>query len=212
MPGAAVGGDGERFRRTGTSHLLAVSGLHVGMIGALALLLARAARLDGWRRDLVVACIVWGFVLLTGARPSSLRAGLTASLGLAAYRLRRAVEPLQLWALSGLVLLIVKPLLAYDAGFQLLRRHGFDLVVAESTPEPAAGPTGRVALACAISLAAQAGTALIAFYFHGFFVGVVVNWVAVPLAARSYTDGSRHADQRLGEPVGALSSRWQEKW
>lgn len=197
------------FRRTGTSHLLAVSGLHVGMIGALALLLARAARLDGWRRDLVVACIVWGFVLLTGARPSSLRAGLTASLGLAAYRLRRAVEPLQLWALSGLVLLIVKPLLAYDAGFQLSYAATGSILLwlrALQSRLPR-GPTGRVALACAISLAAQAGTApLIAFYFHEVsLVGVVVNWVAVPLAAPVlYLTVLGMLISVLSEPVGAL--------
>lgn len=175
------------FRRSGASHLLAVSGLHVGMIGSLALVLAQVLRLSGWRRHLLVSGAIWGFVLLTGARASSLRAGLTASLGLAAYSLRRSVEPLQLWALSGVVLLIIKPLVTYDVGFQLsYAATGSLLLWLRALQSRWQGrPLERIVLPCMISLAAQLGTApLVAYYFHELSVaGTVVNWIAVPLAA-----------------------------
>lgn len=176
------------FQRTGISHLLAVSGLHVGIIAALAALAARVVRLQGWRRFAWVVAAVWAFVALTGARPSAMRAGLMATCGLLSYELRRRVEPLHFWALSGTALLLVKPLLLYDVGFQLSYAATGSILLwlkALSGRLDPKHPLARALAACAISLAAQAGTAVpIAYYFHELsLAGIVVNWVAVPLAA-----------------------------
>lgn len=175
------------FQRSGISHLLSVSGVHVGIVASLAVIVARLVRLTGVSRFVWINLAVWVFVLLSGARPSALRAGSTATLGLLGYQFRRRVEPLHFWAISGTVLLLVKPLLLFDIGFQLSYAATGSILLwlrVLQAPFRRKGPIVNAAVACGISLAAQWGTAVpIAFYFHELsLAGIVVNWIAVPLA------------------------------
>lgn len=110
------------FRKAGVSHLLCVSGLHVGIVAALvAFLLIPLGR--GRRASLVRAAIelavVWLFVLMTGASPSTLRAGVMFSFIIAARAYTMHTPGLNALAASALVLMIYRPSLVMDVGFQL---------------------------------------------------------------------------------------------
>ena len=62
------------FRSSGTSHLLALSGLHVGLVSAVSLLLLRFIAGRGWVSLLLSTLIIGTYVLIAGARPSTVRA------------------------------------------------------------------------------------------------------------------------------------------
>jgi|GEM_PF-3312609 len=118
----------EDFRRTGTSHLTAVSGYNVGivLVGAQALLL-RLPIGRGARTALALA-VVAGFVLLTGNPGSVLRAAVMAAAVEAGRHFGRPVRPLRALLLAALLIGIVSPRsLVDDRGFQLSVAAAFGL-------------------------------------------------------------------------------------
>ena len=109
----------DQFQRTGTSHHLAISGMHVAVLGGFVFLLCRVLCLTPW----VTALAVVAFVLLYGAvalpSPPVVRSVLLClafGVGLAG---RRSVDGLQLLAACVLAMLVYRPLDLYNAGFQL---------------------------------------------------------------------------------------------
>ena len=108
------------FRDTGTSHLLAISSLHVGVV--LALILPLSAALLGRRRNLYLLTplgILWLYALLSGLSASVERAVIMASvylLALALGRQRNALPPL---ALAAALMVAMEPNALYDISFQL---------------------------------------------------------------------------------------------
>lgn len=109
----------ERFANSGLSHILAISGLHVGLVAGVVLLLARLLRLPTLTAEAAAAAAATGYVLLLGAPPPAARSALQLLLVLASRRLQRPADPLALLAAGALAILAVTPLAALDAGFQL---------------------------------------------------------------------------------------------
>lgn len=119
----------ERLRQTGTAHLLAISGLHIGMVAGLAGLLAGAlaaplglicGRLD--RRRVGVLCglmAAFGYAGLAGFSLPTQRALVMLSVLAAALLLRRAIPPGRALLLALLAVLLFDPLSPLSAGFWL---------------------------------------------------------------------------------------------
>ncbi len=112
----------EQLARSGTSHVVAVSGYNVGLVVAVAGSAAgRASRTRRRRRAAVAiaSLALWAFVALVGPSGSVLRAGAMAQLALAgrAFEREGAAGALLLWASAAL--LAWRPVLALDAGWQL---------------------------------------------------------------------------------------------
>ena len=126
LPGLVVGdtsrlGDAVRedFRRTGLSHLVAVSGQNIAILLTVALLLARRAG-AGPRAAAVAGALVLGFyVLLARPSPSVLRAGVMGALALGGAATGRERAALRLLAAAVLFLLLADPGLATSIGFAL---------------------------------------------------------------------------------------------
>jgi competence protein ComEC len=109
----------DQFQRTGTSHHLAISGMHVAVLGALVFGVCRLLCLS----PRVSVCVMTGFVILYGvaALPSppvvrSVLLCVAFGIGIAG---RRSVDAAQLLALSVLAMLVYHPPDLYNAGFQL---------------------------------------------------------------------------------------------
>jgi competence protein ComEC len=108
------------FRDTGTAHLIAISGLHVAILGGI--VLSTAAWVFGRRRPtyiLIVFGIMWLYVLLTGMRPPALRAAIMFSLLLTALWLGRPQSALPSLALAAAIMVGISPLVLWDVSFQL---------------------------------------------------------------------------------------------
>ena len=102
----------EKHRRWGTVHLLAVSGFHVGLV------ILCASMIFG-KRPVILSVILWAYVLLTGAAPSALRAGLMIQAGLVSRWMGRPVSGVNAVSVAGVSILMYSPLMFWDVGFRL---------------------------------------------------------------------------------------------
>ncbi len=111
------------YANTGATHVLAVSGLHVGFVylGLAFLLGFIPFRAKSWRliRTALLLMGVWGFALLTGASPSVLRASTMFSFIIIGRALYRPTNIYNTLAISACLLLIYDPYLLFEVGFQL---------------------------------------------------------------------------------------------
>ena len=108
------------FRDTGTSHLLAISGLHVGIL--MALVLPVSARVFGRRRSLyllVPLLAVWLYAVLAGLSPSVVRASIMGTVYLAALVLGRPKSILPALGLAAAVMVAISPNILWSVSFQL---------------------------------------------------------------------------------------------
>jgi competence protein ComEC len=109
----------EQFRRTGTSHHLAISGLHIAVLGAFVYYACRALRMRPRFAVLLTTAMVALYGVAALPSPPVMRSvlmGIFIGLGLSIARGR---DPVQLLSLSVLAMLIYSPLDLYSAGFQL---------------------------------------------------------------------------------------------
>lgn len=105
--------------RAGTYHVLAVSGLHVGILVFMISILLTVMRLGRTGRMAVSLMLIFCYVLFTGARPSAMRAG-TFFLVLSVARiLEYKVDFANAVCFAGVTLVLMRPGLAWDLGFRL---------------------------------------------------------------------------------------------
>jgi ComEC/Rec2-related protein len=194
------------FAATGTLHVFAISGLHVGILTLLGITLLRAARVPRVAWVLILGPLLAAYALGTGARASAIRAALLAGAYFAAPLLGRRPDGLSALALAALAIVAAAPEQVRDVGFILsfvvvlglmllyprLRR----LWAPRLEPDPLRiGPEPRfrrrvrgaaVAGAELATLSVCAWTAsvpLIAHFFERFCpVALAANMVVVPLA------------------------------
>ena len=107
------------FRNSGTFHVLAVSGLHVGLVAMFCYFGFRCFRLPEKIRCLLTIAAVLIYACLIGFRPSVFRASLMAILFLFATVIDRDANLFNLLGVAALVLLLLNPLQLWDVGFQL---------------------------------------------------------------------------------------------
>ncbi|MEL7167709.1 MAG: DNA internalization-related competence protein ComEC/Rec2 [Bacteroidota bacterium] len=190
----------DAFRQTGLMHLLAVSGLHVLLVGLALFHLLKPLLLRiglRWRtmeyiRALVTLAVLGGYVLLTGAPTSVVRAFVMATLFIAGGVLQRQTDALNTLGLAAVVLLVVRPAALFDVGFQLSFSAVTGLVLltplAERwTPARWWQPSRwRWALQSTnATIAATLATAPVLAYHFGAvpLAGLVLNLVAIHLTA-----------------------------
>jgi competence protein ComEC len=172
------------FQATGLGHLLVVSGENVAMVLAPVMALGALLRLTRWPRFVLALGTVACFVLLTGAEPSVMRAGVMATLGLFGVLMGKPRSTAALLSGAILVLLVLDPWLVWSIGFQLSVAATAGMValgtalaerVARVLPRP-------VALALGASMAAQLGvTPILLFHFHEVpLITVPANLAAFP--------------------------------
>jgi ComEC/Rec2-related protein len=117
------------WRRAGLSHILAVSGLHVGIIAGLAWGLARLSLGAGRISEYAAAAAVFSYVLGIGAPFSALRAGLMAVMIFLGRAMGRPGASLNLLFGAGFITLLLDPKAASDPGFQLSYAATFGLIL-----------------------------------------------------------------------------------
>ena len=200
------------FSRTGLLHLLAVSGLHLGiLLGGIWWALRRLGLRPRWTYPMV-GCVVLLALWIVGPRVSLVRAGLLFGfLGLGSVLadcgviLRRSIDPLNALAAAAIVLLAVRPGALFEAGFQLTVSATAAILIAFSPPlswgeRISAWSCGRPRLdrpmratlgLLAVAAAAQAGAGpIIAWHFGSIHPwAILANVIVVPLAAMALWSG-----------------------
>lgn len=196
----------DAYAQTGTMHVLAVSGLHVGLIyGILAFLLAGFKRTAKQRTvyAAVILGVLWLYAFITGLSPSVLRAAFMFSLISVAMVSRRRHNIYNTLAIAAFALLWYNPYFLLEVGFQLSFLALLGIVYLQPRFYKLIEFENRVldkgwALFTA-SLAAQLATfPLGLYYFHQFPVYFwLANLLVVPAATLVLYSG-----------VAALSFSW----
>jgi competence protein ComEC len=83
----------EAFQRSGITHVLAISGQHVAVLAAVIYFALRAFALPATVRICATLILIWLYILVAGAPPSAIRAGVVATFVLAARLFGRQVSP-----------------------------------------------------------------------------------------------------------------------
>jgi competence protein ComEC len=109
------------FGNSGAMHVLAVSGLHVGLI--LAMLIFFFSKFPRWisryKATIIAILIIWVYAFLTGFSASVFRAVVMFSMLTLAKLSGRQYQSMNILAASAVILLLVDHLLIFDLGFQL---------------------------------------------------------------------------------------------
>ena len=109
----------ETFVESGTMHLLAISGLHVGILALLVLAMCRVLGVSPGTSAALLIGVVVSYAVITDARPSVVRAAILISLAVAGRGSLRNIDLNNSLWVAGLILLGLNPSDVFDVGAQL---------------------------------------------------------------------------------------------
>lgn len=107
------------FSRTGTLHIFAISGLHVGVMAAILIAMLKILGIARPAWGLFLIPLLFFYVVATGMKPSAFRAFTMAAVYFAAPLMRRRPDTVSAIALAALILLALNPFQLSDPGFLL---------------------------------------------------------------------------------------------
>lgn len=174
------------FQDAGVIHILAISGLHVGIITAglfLLLNLIPPNILKDEFKYIIIIILMLGYAAITGFRPSVSRATLMFAILLMARYFNRPYHIYNSIYVAALILLLWQPLYLYDAGFLLSFLVTFVIVAfAPIIEERLSFLPGYLRKLVSVSLAAWLGVApLTAYFFYKIsFISILANIVIIP--------------------------------
>lgn len=164
------------YKDAGAVHILAVSGLHIGiLLLLLEFLLKPLERLPNGRKIKLFAIVLllWGFALLAGFSASIIRAVTMFTFVAYALYLNRPTSTFNILALSMFFILLVNPMLLFQVGFQMSYAAVFAIVwiypLLQKLWTPNLWLVQTMWRLLSVSIAAQLGVLPISlFYFHQF--------------------------------------------
>ncbi len=164
------------FSAAGAMHVLAVSGLHVGIIFMVFSFIFQFLRRNRTGRIAFVLTsisLLWCYAFITGLSPSVLRASTMFSLVIIATNINRRANIYNSLAASAMILLLINPNNLFEVGFQLSYAAVFGIVFLQPRFEKLWHAPNKVSRflwsLVTVSLAAQITTfPLTAFYFNQF--------------------------------------------
>jgi competence protein ComEC len=186
------------YSNTGVVHIIAISGLHLGMIYGLVLFILKPLQQKKWMRwvkPLIVLTVLWGFSVLAGAAASVIRSAVMFSFVIIGESIRRRTHSLNTLAASAFCLLCCNPFLLWDLGFQLSYAAVTGILIFRAPVYRLLYIRNRLLNNIwqlnAICLSAQLLTLpLILYYFHQFpNLFIFTNLFAVPLTGFILTGG-----------------------
>lgn len=175
------------FQDAGVMHILAISGLHVGILAMVLFFIfyfIPAHNRIGWLKYLIIILILFGYAAMTGFRPSVSRAALMFSIILLAKFFNRPYHLYNSLFLAALMILCWQPLFLFDAGFLLSFVVTFSIVfLAPIIQEKLTYLPIFLRKSLSVSLSAWLGMApLSAYFFYKVsFIGILSNIIIVPL-------------------------------
>ena len=216
----------EDFRRTGASHLLAISGLHVGIM--LVLAASAGAFIFGRRRQLYLLMplvAIWLYALLSGASPSAIRAAVMGTMYISAILVGRPRSLTPSLALAAALMALIDPRVLYSVSFQLsfaamlgiavYQERLSDLLREKLGHGPEVEGVSAAAIraligAVGITIAATVATApLVGFYFQRLpLIGVPTTLLTMPAVPLALVAHAATAVVGLVSEVAALPFGW----
>lgn len=177
------------FRQLGISHLLAVSGLHVGLIMLILYQLLLIFSVPRVPRALFVGAFLMFYCFITGGSASVIRSSLMTLMLILAPVFQRKYQALNAVAAAAVMLLLVNPLSLLDLGFQFSFSAVFGILIAYPKIRQWFGKktrskiTGYIIDMISVSLAAALFTSPVAIYYFNSLqmASMLLNIIVIPL-------------------------------
>lgn len=183
----------ESYSAAGASHILALSGLHLGILYMLlATLLPLGGRRLAYRllRELSIVAALWGFAFVAGLSPSVVRAAILFTLMSLGRMIGQDISPVSSLSFAAIVMLLFSPHLLFDISFQLSFAAVLSILLFVPPLQQLTGVYehgalyGYVMNLLIFSFVAQLGTLPFVWYYFGIFpvYFLLTNLLVVPLA------------------------------
>ncbi|MFH0754338.1 MAG: ComEC/Rec2 family competence protein [Candidatus Omnitrophota bacterium] len=179
------------FRKTGTAHIIAISGMNMTLTAVGLMLMLGVLRVPRRYKAWLAAVVLGFYSLMAGNGAPVARSALMAAVVLLSFVLERETDPLNNLALAGLVILAADPRQLYDVGFQLsfvcvaslLFIAPLILLAFEDAPWCREGWVHFFVESASVTLAAYIGSCGILLYVFGYVapIGLLVNLPVIPL-------------------------------
>ncbi|MFB9844779.1 ComEC/Rec2 family competence protein [Mucilaginibacter ginsenosidivorans] len=187
----------QAYSKTGTIHVLSVSGAHVALLFIMLEFLFGFLNRFKYGRTIkasLIILIIWYYAMITGFSPAVCRAAVMISMVIIGKTYSRNISTLNILAASAFFLLLYDPLFIVDVGFQLSYLAVSGLVIFQPIVykwfDFKHKWADKLWGLCSVSIAAQVITfPLSAFYFHQFPVYFLVSnlFIIIPVAVIMYT-------------------------
>ncbi|MEX0649890.1 MAG: ComEC/Rec2 family competence protein [Candidatus Andersenbacteria bacterium] len=180
----------EQFQRSGISHILAISGLHISLFAGALLVLTYILPVSRSGRFVLVGGILWAYVVLVGAPPSAIRAGIFWSVALLALATHRLVSLPTFLVVAVVGLVSFQPAMIQDVGFQLsvsaVMGIGAMLFIVSPWQQVMGQHKTGASLITSVAVVSLGATLttwpLVSLYFGGVpLFGIVANILVVPV-------------------------------
>jgi competence protein ComEC len=181
----------QSYSNTGVVHIIAISGLHLGMIYGLLLLLFKPfARFRATKiiKPITILLVLWGFSFIAGAAPSILRSAVMFTFIVVGETMDKRTNMYNSLAASAFLLILINPFALWDVGFQLSYTAVLSIVVFQKHINKWFFIKNKLLKALwslsAVTLSAQILTLpIVLYHFHQFpTLFLITNLFAVPFS------------------------------
>lgn len=187
----------QSFSAAGAMHILAVSGLHTGIVwGIIVWLLTLGGlakplydqRIWLWTITLLTLLALWGYAFITGLSPSVMRSALMVTIVEIGWLLQRRSSPINSIAAAAVIILLINPLALWSVSFQLSFAAVTAIIIIARAMQQRIIIHGKlwqyIGGILIVSLAAQIGTIPLTLFYFGqtsnYFA--LTNSVVIPAA------------------------------
>jgi len=177
-----------KFRTLGIAHILAVSGLHIGLIFAFISLILKKLKINRKISTVFAVFFIWLYAYFIGFPASVLRASVMVSILALSTITYRRYDPLNSLAFAALILLIYRPSFLFSMGFQFSFIATFSLIVFSIRLRILLfNRDSKLANTTSSLIAVQMGMIPItAYYFNNYYLlSIISNFVVVPILSLS---------------------------
>ena len=176
------------FSETGTSHLLAVSGLHINILISFIAFFLKRFNVKNVISLLILGTFLIFFSFFTGFMPSVLRAGIMAIVFSFALNFGTRYDSVNILSLAGILILVCNPFILFDASFQLSFLACFGIFVfIKYQIKTKYKLLNSLFNSCIITFGATVFTLPLQVYYFGSLplFSIIANLIVVPLASFS---------------------------
>lgn len=182
----------DAYKSSGVAHLLAVSGLHVGLVVAILNWIMKKCRVKGWWRVLIIAPLLFCYAYLCGFSYSIIRASIMALVLLIAPLLFSEYDTLSSICFAGALILLIEPIALFSLSAQLSFGCVFGIVMLYPIFKRWLNTIhikGTITDSFCISLATIISTLpFMAYYFNAVQpIGLISNIVIIPIFGLLFT-------------------------
>ncbi|MFT9596354.1 DNA internalization-related competence protein ComEC/Rec2 [Mesobacillus sp.] len=169
------------YQKIGIVHLLAISGLHVGLLTGMIYFICIRMGLTKEKTEILLMAYLPVYAVITGLAPPVVRAAAMLIMLIGSRRLSLRMTPLDAVSAAFMLMALIQPSIIFDTGFQLSFAVSFSLVI--SAPVILKGFTSFVKQTAAASFIAQLSSlpAILASFYEVSVISILANLLFVPL-------------------------------